>query len=55
MRKVLDEEPTPPSQIAEVPEGLDEILLTALAKERETSGMTMWHTFDALQELFDKL
>lgn len=51
MRKVLDEEPTPPSEIADVPEALDEILLTALAKERNDRYESVLYFRDSLQEL----
>lgn len=55
MRKVLDEEPTPPSQVADVPKDLDEILLTALAKEKDERYDNVAYLRDALKELFDKL
>jgi tRNA A-37 threonylcarbamoyl transferase component Bud32 len=34
MRRVLDEEPTPPSDVASVPSALDDVLLTALEKRK---------------------
>ena len=34
MRDVMDRQPTPPSEVADVPAELDEIVLTALAKEK---------------------
>lgn len=54
MREVLDEPPTPPSEVADVPEGLDEILLTALAKEKADRYESTLYLRDALQELDDE-
>jgi hypothetical protein len=51
MRSVLDEEPTPPSKIADVPPELDEILLTALAKEKDDRYETVLYLRDELQQL----
>jgi serine/threonine protein kinase len=53
MRAVMDDQPTPPSEIADVPEALDKILLTALAKQREDRYGDIIYLRDALQELFD--
>jgi len=52
MRKVLNEPPMPPSEIADVPEELDEVLLTALAKEKEDRYDSVLYIRDALQALF---
>jgi hypothetical protein len=54
MHKVLEETPTPPSEIADVPEGLDAILLRALAKDKSERYDTVVHLRDALQELYDQ-
>jgi|APHM01.1.fsa_nt_gi Serine/threonine protein kinase len=53
MRAVMDDQPTPPSEVADVPEALDKILLTALAKQREDRYDDIIYLRDALQELFD--
>jgi outer membrane protein assembly factor BamB/tetratricopeptide (TPR) repeat protein len=52
MRQVLDEPPTPPSEIADVPERLDEVLLTAMAKEKDDRYDSVVYIRDALQELY---
>ncbi|GAB3314019.1 PQQ-binding-like beta-propeller repeat protein [Haloplanus salinarum] len=51
MRRVLDEEPTPPSDVADVPQALDRVLLTALAKEKSERYETVLYLRDALREL----
>jgi predicted transcriptional regulator/RIO-like serine/threonine protein kinase len=53
MRKVLTEEPTPPSEVADVPEGLDEVLLTALAKEKADRYESVLYLRDDLRDLSD--
>lgn len=53
MREVLDEPPRPPSEVADVPEALDDILLTALAKERADRYESVLYFRDALQNLYD--
>ena len=53
MHKVLHEEPAPPSEIVDVPTELDEILLTALAKEKQDRYDDIVYFRDDLQELFD--
>jgi len=53
MRAVMDDEPTPPSEVADVPQELDEILLTALAKQKEDRFDDIVYLRDALQELYD--
>ena len=55
MRQVLDEEPTPPSQIADVPETLDEILLTALATEKDDRYEDVLLLRNNLQEVYESL
>jgi hypothetical protein len=34
MNQVLNEQPAPPSEIADVPPALDDVLLTAMAKDK---------------------
>jgi serine/threonine protein kinase len=53
MHKVLHEEPAPPSEIVDVPTELDEILLTALAKEKQDRYDDIVYFRDDLQELLD--
>ena len=50
---IKTDRPTPPSAIAAVPDTLDEILLTALAKEKADRYDDIIYLRDALQELFD--
>ena len=49
MRQVESEQPTPPSELADVPAGLDDVLLTAVATERDERYDAI-----ALQELFGR-
>lgn len=51
MRKVLDEAPQPPSEISDAPPALDDILLTALAKEQDDRYESVLYFRDQLQEL----
>ncbi|WP_245835461.1 serine/threonine-protein kinase [Natronolimnobius baerhuensis] len=53
MNKVLTEAPQPPSELADVPPELDEILLTAMAKEKVDRYESVLYLRDALQELYD--
>ena len=55
IRQVLNEEPTPPSKIADLPEELDRILLKALEKEKDDRYESVLLLRDDLQELFDSL
>ena len=55
MRAVLDDEPPAPSDVADVPDGLDEILLRALAKDRGDRYESVLYLRDDLQGLFDDL
>lgn len=55
MNKVLSEEPTPPSEIADVPTELSEILLKALASEKDNRYEDVLLLRNDLQDLFDKL
>lgn len=51
---VKSDQPAPPSEIADVPEALDEILLTALAKEKADRYDDIVYLRDELEELFDE-
>ena len=53
MRQVETEQPTPPSDLADVPDGLDDVLLTALATERDERYDAVVLLRNALQELFE--
>ncbi|WP_251344359.1 PQQ-binding-like beta-propeller repeat protein [Haloplanus halophilus] len=53
MHQVLNESPTPPSEVDSVPEALDGILLTALAKEKDDRYDDVIYLRDALRELFE--
>lgn len=51
MNKIQSEQPRAPSEIANVPAELDEILFTALAKEKENRYDTVVYLRDELQKL----
>lgn len=51
MYTALNEDPRPPSEIANVPPELDELLLTALAKEKEDRYESVLYMRDGLQQL----
>ena len=53
IKQVERERPTPPSEVADVPSALDEILLTALAKEKTDRYGDILYLRDALQDIFD--
>lgn len=53
MQAVMNKQPTPPSEVADVPAELDGILLSALAKEKEDRYDDVLYLRDSLQELFD--
>ncbi|WP_436907785.1 beta-alanine-activating enzyme beta-propeller domain-containing protein [Halosimplex marinum] len=53
MRAVLDDEPTPPSELVDVPEALDDTLLTALAKSRDDRYEDLLYFRDELRDLFE--
>jgi hypothetical protein len=55
MRQVETEQPTPPSELADVPEGLDDVLLTALATERDERYDAVVLLRNDLQELFESV
>lgn len=55
MQGVLSTEPTPPSEVANVPAELDDILGEAIAKEPAERYESVLYLRDRLQELFDAL
>jgi outer membrane protein assembly factor BamB len=55
MNSVINDRPTPPSDHADLPESLDEILLTALATERDDRYESVLYLRDELQSLADDL
>ena len=54
MDKIKNEDPIPPSDIVDVPPELDDILLTALAKDKADRYETVVYFRDELQELWDE-
>ncbi|QGX96720.1 hypothetical protein EI982_16475 [Haloplanus rallus] len=53
MHRVLHEAPTPPSEVADVPAELDDVLLTALAKGKRDRYESVLYLRDALRDLRD--
>jgi hypothetical protein len=53
VERIKNDRPTPPSEIADVPAELDEVLLTALAREKDDRYEHVLYLRDALQEVFD--
>jgi hypothetical protein len=53
MRAVLDERPTPPSELAAVPPGVDDVLLTALATEKADRYDSVVYLRDAFRDRSD--
>lgn len=53
MRAVLDDEPNPPSEYANLPDQIDEILLTALATDKQDRYEHVLYLRDDLQDLWD--
>lgn len=51
---IKSDQPTPPSEIADVPEALDDVILTALAKEKDDRYDDIVYLRDDLQDLFDE-
>ena len=51
MNKVVNEQPTPPSEIADVPAELDEVLLTAMAVDRDDRFESVIYLRDELRQL----
>jgi hypothetical protein len=54
MNKIQSSTPAPPSDIADLPEELDNILLTALATEKADRYDDVLYIRDALQELWSE-
>jgi outer membrane protein assembly factor BamB/PKD repeat protein len=54
MRAVIDDSPVPPSEIADTPEALDDILLRAMAKEKADRYESVLYLRDELQAMFDE-
>jgi serine/threonine protein kinase len=55
MNRATSEQPSSPSDHADLPESLDEILLTALATEKDDRYESVLYLRDDLQEVFDSL
>lgn len=53
MRSVLNEEPTPPTEIADVPPVADEVLGRALATDKDDRHETAVHLRDDLERLYE--
>jgi hypothetical protein len=53
INKIQSDQPTPPSEVADLPDELDEILLTALATEKENRYEHVLYLRDDLEELWD--
>ena len=53
MHRVLHEEPMPPSEVADVPPTLDDVLLTALEKEKRNRYESVLYLRDALRDIRD--
>jgi hypothetical protein len=51
MNRAVSEEPTPPSDLADVPLALDDVLLTALATAKDGRYETALHFRDELRAL----
>jgi tRNA A-37 threonylcarbamoyl transferase component Bud32 len=49
MNKVMNEEPTPPSEVADVPSEIDDILLTAMARDKKERYETVVNLRNDLQ------
>ncbi|QGX94704.1 hypothetical protein EI982_07795 [Haloplanus rallus] len=54
MHRVLNEEPTPPSEVADVPPALDDVLLTALATAKVDRYDSVLYLRDAFRDLSDR-
>ncbi|WP_251329904.1 protein kinase domain-containing protein [Haloplanus pelagicus] len=54
MHRVLTEEPTPPSAVADVPEALDDVLLTALATAKADRYDSVLYLRDAFRDLAER-
>jgi ABC-type transport system substrate-binding protein len=53
MNQIQHDTPTPPSEIADVPAELDEVLLTAIAREKGNRYEHVLYLRDDLQDVFD--
>jgi serine/threonine protein kinase len=53
MKKVETEQPTPPSELADLPPAIDEILLTALAKEKADRYEDILLLRNAFEDVFN--
>ena len=53
MKQIESKEPTPPSEVADVPASLDEVLLRALATEKSERYESVLYLRDDLQDLMD--
>jgi len=51
--QLKNDQPAPPSELANVPEALDDVLLTALAKQKTDRYDNVAYLRDALEEIFD--
>jgi serine/threonine protein kinase len=51
MHRVLTERPTPPSEVADLPPALDDVLLTALATAKADRHESVLYLRDAFREL----
>ena len=54
MHQVLNEEPAPPSEVADVPAALDDVLLTALATEKADRYDSVLYLRDAFRDLAER-
>jgi serine/threonine protein kinase len=55
MNKIQNEEPAPPSEVADVPGALDEVLLRALATEKTDRYEHVLYLRDALEEMTESV
>ena len=55
MRQVLNEQPPPPSEVADVPPALDDVLLSAMSIEKGDRYESVLYLRDELQTLRDRL
>jgi len=53
IERLKNDQPTPPSELADVPPALDEVLLTALAKEKTDRYDNVAYLRDALEEILN--
>lgn len=56
MREVIEEPPRPPSDVDEsIPAEIDEVILTALAKEKSDRYESVLYLRDELKHLYDSV